>query len=364
MRRPIATARPRAAFGVLWSARWAWLLLLALAVYPSFATRFDQTLLATALTLALLAIVVDLQWGYSGIINFGPAVSLGLGAYAYTLMQKHVDAFDPTYLAFLAALFVPALVGGIVAFAAFRVGTIPIYFALITLSLAVVFERAIISAEQLRGGLTGVLGGSNGLLVTERPNFHVPSLVDYRIDSVTDFYPFVVGAVIVCYLISHFMTTSRFGRVLRAIRADEERVRTLGYNTLAHKVILISLSSAMGGLAGAIYAPLTGIAHPSHFGFLISVQAYVWVAVGGQGTLVGPLLAGVVLTVLQEKLRAVSTDAYIMIIAGLFIVAVVFLPRGLAGLLGDLGSQGRSIFMRRANVRQLLARRRERAVVR
>lgn len=330
-------ARPRSvlsrALKGLWGSRWAVFGVIALVVYPRFSSDFDQFVLASALTLALLAVTVDLQWGYTGILNLGPAASFGIGAYAYTVTQREIESFDPTYVAFGLAAFFSVLIGVGVAYAAFRAGTIPIYFALITLGLALVFERWI--------SVNNDLGSINGLINIPRPDFHIPVLTDYRITTVNDFYPFVVGVVVACYLISLAVTSSSFGRVLRAIKADEEKAQTLGYNTLAHKLVIVGVASAIGGLAGAIYAPLTGIAHPSLFGFLISVQAFVWVAVGGQGTLIGPLVAGVILTLAREELRGVSSDAYVMIIAAMFILAVLFLPEGLAGLLARGGARVR-----------------------
>jgi urea transport system permease protein len=322
------------AFRGFWGARWAVVLVLVLALYPGFSSRFDQILLSTALTLALLAITVDLQWGYAGILNLGPAVSFGVGSYTYAILQRDIDSFDPTYLAFALGMLIPVLIGVSLAYAAFRVGTIPIYFALITLSLSLIFERWITVRTDL--------GSINGIIVLARPDFSIPGVTDYKIATIDDFYPFMVGVVAVCYLLSLAITSSKFGLVLRGIREDEERVQTLGYNTMAHKLVVVAVASAIGGLAGVIHAPLVGISHPSDFGFLISVQAFVWVAVGGQGTLIGPLVAAIVLTMTQEKLRDVSEDTYVMMIAGLFVAAVMFLPEGVAGWLARAGTRCRT----------------------
>jgi urea transport system permease protein len=128
------------------------------------------------------------------------------------------------------------------------------------------------------------------------------------------------------------LTRSRFGRVLVAIRDDEEKVATLGYSVAGVKLVVAAIAGALGALAGALYVPLIGTAHPSLFGIALSVQAYVWVAVGGQGTLIGPIVATLVLKLLENRLRGISADGYVMILAAVFILVVIFLPKGIAGL--------------------------------
>ena len=150
--------------------------------------------------------------------------------------------------------------------------------------------------------------------------------------SSDQFFPLTAGVVIAAYLGCLWLTGSRFGRVLVAIRDDEEKVATLGYSVAGAKLVVAAIAGALGALAGALYAPLIGTAHPSLFGIAFSVQAYVWVAVGGQGTLIGPIFATLVLKLLENRLRGVSSDGYVMILAAVFILVVIFLPKGIAGL--------------------------------
>jgi ABC-type branched-subunit amino acid transport system permease subunit len=110
--------------------------------------------------------------------------------------------------------------------------------------------------------------------------------------------------------------------------------------------VVAAIAGALGALAGALYAPLVGTAHPSLFGIALSVQAYVWVAVGGQGTLLGPILAGIALKLLENRLRGVSADGYVMILAAVFMLVVLFLPRGIAGLFATEWTSPRDIATR------------------
>lgn len=315
------------AASLLWEARWAVLLVVGLALYGRWADPFGLFIVATALVLGLLALSVDLQWGYTGILNLGPAAYLGLGAYTYALTQRRVDVGSPTYIAFGLAILFGVVLAVVVAFPAFKARTLPIYYALITLAVSLILQRWTAVSYNLTGG-------SNGLIGIPLPDFSLPG-IDLALTSIEQFYPLAGGVAIAAYLCCLWLTRSRFGRVLTAIRDDEEKVATLGYNVAAVKLLVAAIAGGLGALAGALYAPLAGTAHPSLFGVALSIQAYVWVAVGGQGTLIGPLLAGIALKLLENRLRGVSADGYLMVLAAIFILVVIFLPRGIAGLLND-----------------------------
>jgi urea transport system permease protein len=320
--------RPRGRLvAILWEARWALLLAVGLVLYGTWADPFGLFIVATALVLGLLALSVDLQWGYTGILNLGPAAYLGLGAYTYALVQRRVEVGSPTYIAFGLAVLLGVLLAVVVAFPAFKARTLPIYYALITLAVSLILQRWTAVSYDLTGG-------SNGLIGIPLPDFSLPG-IDLALTSTDQFYPLAAGVAIAVYLVCLWLTRSRFGRVLMAIRDDEEKVATLGYNVAGVKLLVAAIAGGIGALAGALYAPLAGTAHPSLFGVALSIQAYVWVAVGGQGTLIGPLLAGIALKLLENRLRGVSADGYVMVLAAIFILVVIFLPRGIAGLLND-----------------------------
>jgi ABC-type branched-subunit amino acid transport system permease subunit len=309
---------------LVWTAKGALLLAALLLVYGRVAGSFDLFLISSALVLSLLALSVDLQWGYAGILNLGPAAYLGLGAYTYALTLRRVHIGSPTYVAFALAILLGLVLAVIVAWPAFKARTLQIYYALITLAVSLILQRwASVSYD--------LTGGSNGLVGIPLPDFSLPG-IDLKLTSPDQFFPLAAGTVIVAYLGLLWLTRSRFGRLLKGIRDDEEKVATLGYNVASTKLIVAAIAGGLGALAGALYAPLAGTAHPSLFGVALSVQAFVWVAVGGQGTLIGPLLATIVLKLLENRLRGVSADGYVIILAAVFMLVVVFLPRGIAGL--------------------------------
>ncbi|MBA3450311.1 MAG: branched-chain amino acid ABC transporter permease [Chloroflexia bacterium] len=310
--------------GALRDARSAALLLLGLVIYGRLADPFGLFIVSSALVLSLLAVSVDLQWGYAGILNLGPAAYLGLGAYTYAITRRQDTVGSPTYVAFALAILLGIALAVVVAFPAFKARTLPVYYALITLAVALILQRWTSVSYDLTGG-------SNGLVAIPLPDFSLPGL-ELQLTTADQFFPLASGVVIIVYLACRWLTRSRFGRLLTAIRDDEEKVATLGYDVATVKLIVAAIAGALGALAGALYAPLAGTAHPSLFGIAFSVQAYVWVAVGGQGTLIGPILAAIALKLLENRLRGVSADGYLMIIAAVFMLVVIFLPRGIAGL--------------------------------
>ncbi len=288
-----------------------------------------HTVLATGLLYGVLAMSLDLLWGYSGILNLAPAMSFGIGAYSWGIVTDRVEGLGGTYVALGAALLVPAAVGAVVAFVSFKAGTREIYFALITLALTLALEQV----AQISTGLTG---GSNGLIVALGPEFGFPGATRTFITP-TDFYWLALGLTAIAFAFCSWLVVSRFGTVLRAIRESELRAETLGYSTLTHRVAVSAISAGLAGVAGMLYAPLTGIVDPSVFGVALSVQVFVWVAVGGAGTLAGPLMAAVAINAGQSEFSGSSATVYLLVIGLVFVAFVLVLPGGLASVATWLG---------------------------
>jgi ABC-type branched-subunit amino acid transport system permease subunit len=285
--------------------------------------------LATALLFGILAMSLDLLWGYAGVLNLAPALSFGLGAYAWAIIGADVDGVLGTYLGLGAAVLLPAAAGALVAFVSFFAGARGIYFALITLSLTLVVKQVVQSATQFTGG-------SNGIIGIPWPTLGVPGVFETTINSTSSFFQLTVVVTAIVFWIVSVLANGRFGTVLEAIRENDQRVETLGYSTLRYRVMVSAISAGIGGLAGMLYAPLTGIVDPSLFGVELSVQAFVWVAVGGQGTLLGPLIAAVLISIGQQTLTGSSASLYLLGIATVFVAIVLLLPGGLASLVPKL----------------------------
>jgi urea ABC transporter permease protein UrtC len=295
-----------------------------LAVVAALSLALDAywaSLLAVALVYGILAMSLDLLWGYAGVLNLAPAVSFGVGAYAWAIVTDHIHGAAGTYGALAAALAVPAAVAALVAYAAFRAGARDIYFSLITLALTLVFE-------QVAQGWTEVTGGSNGMLGIAYPEL----LPGSAIMLPESYLLLTIAAAAIVLVVFARLVSGPFGTVLMAIRESEARAETLGFSTLRHRVAVSAISAAAGGLAGALYAPLTGIVEPSVFAVALSIQVFVWVAVGGQSTLLGPLVGAIAITIGQAELSGQAGAWYLLIIGVVFVLVVIVLPGGLASL--------------------------------
>jgi branched-chain amino acid transport system permease protein len=301
-----------------------WLLgVIAVGIAIAYPLAKGQPYLYTILTIALvsgiLALSLDLLWGYTGILNLAPSASFGLGAYAWAVVGARIDGPAGSWLALLTALTLPALASALVALVSFFAGVRNIFFALITLAFGLVLQ-------QIAQAWTPITGGSNGILGIRFPTFVG------TFDTPQSLYFLTLGATVVALLLCWRLVRGRVGIILTAIRENDRRAETLGYSTLHYRVLASAVSGAIAGLAGMLYAPSIGIVDPSVFGVALSVQIFVWVAVGGQGTLLGPLIAAVLISIGQQTLTGSSATTYLLATGIVFLAVVLFLPGGLASL--------------------------------
>lgn len=296
-------------------------LVIFMALVPTWVTSgYWLDLVALGLIFGLLALSVDLLWGYAGILNLGPVVSFGLGAYTWAIVTQRIEAEWGMYLALAGAVAVPALLAGVVAYIAFRGGAKEIYFALITLALTLILD-------QVARGWLSFTGGSNGILGIPWPTFG-----GVAFDTPVAFYYFVLAVVACVLLACMWLVRSRIGLIFQATRQNETRAETLGYSTLRFRVLASIIAGGIAGLGGALYAPLIGIVEPTVFAVALTVQAYVWVAIGGQGTLIWPVATALVITVGQSEVTGGSAVLYNLGIGAVFIAVVILMPGGLASV--------------------------------
>ena len=289
-----------------------------LALLPLISGPFYINLWMTCLIFGILAMALDILIGYTGLVSFGHAAFFGLGAYTLAVLNQFYKV-QSLWVALLAMALVVGLYALIVAyFATTRHG---IYFALLTLIFAEVVHRIFF--------YTYAFGGSDGLQGLD-PASILPGV---PLDSPTKVYYVVLGALLACYLAGATLVRSHFGRVLAAIRENEERARFLGYNVRRYKMVACVISALMAGVAGVLYPARANFATPDLLVWTLSGEAIVMVMLGGAGTLVGPILGGAFFIILQEKVSSVWE--YYFIAVGLVLAAVVlFMPKGLFGLFG------------------------------
>ena len=278
---------------------------------------FAMTLLTELLILGLFAMSLDLMVGYTNLVSFGHAAAYGLGAYASGYLA--LNSSMPLPLVVLLA----ALLTGLVAVG---VGWV------CTLATGVSFSMLTLAFAQLLYAIafkwTSVTGGSDGLAgIPRRPGPFGMTVLTTK----TGFYYFTLATLFGAYFACRALVNSPFGAVLRGIRENEPKTSVLGYNTRLYKIAAVAIAYGLGGLAGALYAPFAGFANTELLFWLLSGQVLIMVIVGGQGTLIGPILGAAFFMLLEHQLSS-YTEAWALFFGLIFIAFVLFAPEGIWGL--------------------------------
>ena len=316
---------------------------------PWHVSIFTVSLLGKYLCFALLALALDLVWGYVGILSLGHAAFFALGGYAmgmYLMRQigprgVYGNPLLPDFMVFLnwkelpwywmgfdhfwfAAIMV-LVAPGALAFAfgwfAFRSRVTGVYLSIITQALTFALLLAFFRNDM-------GFGGNNGLT-------DFKEILGYDIQAPgtrVGLFIATVVALAFSYMITSGIIASKLGKVLVAVRDTESRVRFMGYNTESYKLFAWTLSACMAGVAGALYVPQVGIINPSEFAPASSIEAVIWVAVGGRGTLAGAILGAVLVNFGKSYFTGALPELWLFALGGLFVLVTLFLPKGLLGL--------------------------------
>ena len=295
-------------------------LLVALLPALPFMSKFYLLLAFDALLFGAIAMSLDLLIGYTGLVSFGHAAFFGLGAYSTAiLLERGVLSL---WACLVAAVLVVGLYALVVSyFATARRG---IYFALLTL----IFAEVVYTFFRY----TQTFGGSDGIQGVPAPRL-MPA---FAIDTPLRNYYVVLAYLALAYLVCRVLVASHFGKVLVAIRENEDRARFLGYNVQRYKMAVCLISALLTGIGGALYPGRSAFATPDLMLWTVSGEFIIMVMIGGLGTLAGPLIGGAFFILLQEKVSS-YVDWYFMVIGLVLIVIVLFMPRGLLGIRAMLG---------------------------
>ena len=297
---------------------------------------------------AIVALAMDLIWGYAGILSLGHGLFFALGGYSMGMYlmreignEGQYRSFLPDYMVFLdwkefpwywagteyfslalvKILLVPGLLALVFGFFAFRSRIKGVYFSIITQALTFAFMLLFFRND------TG-FGGNNGFTDFKRilgfslahPGTRVALFV-------------ITGAVLILtLLLCRYIVTSKFGRVLTAIRDAESRTMFSGYNTRDYKLFVWTLSAALCGIAGALYVPQVGIINPSEMSPANSIEIAIWVAVGGRGTLAGAILGAAIVNGAKSYFTVAWPEFWLYFLGALFVVVTLYLPNGVMGL--------------------------------
>lgn len=292
--------------------------LLAIAVLPFFIDTYTTNILIRAFFLAALTMTVDVLWGYTGILTFGQSAFFGIGAYACALVFTHLG-FGPLWaiaglgIGIVAAMFVGFLIGWL----AFYHGASPLYASIITLALPIVVVQLIFSGGNFTGSSSGI---------SSFPTYYW----DFEI------WFWIAGTyMVVVTAIGYLFVRSDFGRILVALRENEERCAYLGIPVSGIKTGLMMAAAGIGAGAGFGYAAFTNVVAPELAGFLLGTELLIWTALGGRATLIGPVLGALGIDVTASYLSGSMPFLWKLIVGVAFVVVIVLLPRGLAPLVGD-----------------------------
>jgi branched-chain amino acid transport system permease protein len=294
-----------------------WAVFAALTALPllPWMSKYYLLLAFDALLFGAVAMSLDLLMGYTGLVSFGHAAFFGLGAYATAVLLER-GVLSLWLCLGLAAAVVGLYALAVSYFATTRRG---IYFALLTL----IFAEVVYTIFRY----TQSFGGSDGIQGLPSPE----ALPGVALDSPMRLYYLVVAYLFLAYLACRLVVRSHFGRVLVAIRENEDRARFLGYNVQRYKMGVCLISALLTGLAGALYPGRSAYATPDLLHWSISGEFLIMVMIGGLGTLVGPAMGGVFFTILQEKVSS-YVQWYNIVIGLVLVLIVLFVPRGLLGL--------------------------------
>jgi len=328
-------------------------------------SSYTVTLLGKYLSYALLAIALDLVWGYCGILSLGHAAFFALGGYAMGmyLMRQIGDrgvygnpdlpdfmvflnwdtlpwywqGFDMFWFAMLMALLVPGALAYVFGWLAFRSRVTGVYLSIITQALTFALLLAFFRNEM-------GFGGNNGLT-------DFKEILGFSLQSDTTragLFVFTVIFLALGYLVSKYVVSSKMGRVVVAIRDAEDRTRFVGYKVESFKLWIWVFSAMLAGIAGALYTPQVGIINPGEFSPLNSIELVVWVAVGGRGTLIGAVIGAVVVNFAKTFFTAAAPEVWLFFLGALFIFVTIFMPNGIMGLIKDFAEKRKARQLKQA----------------
>lgn len=311
------------------------LAVVGLAAFPWLGDPYYQGLVIRLMILGIFAMSLDLLIGYTGLVSFGHAAFFGLSGYLLAIVTP-ADGPVSVWWALLVCLGGTALAALVIGW--FSVRTRGAYFIMITLAFAQMLYYFFNESS--------ALGGSDGLFIYTRPDVSVFGFALLDLSQPLTFYYVVLASLLAVYGVLRTILAAPFGQVIRSLKTNEVRTRALGFDTRRYQLASFVIAGTLAGFAGFLAAAHTGIVSPGHLHWHESGLVMVTVILGGMGTLYGPVLGAFALGLLQDWLQDAPYPwiaEHIHLMSGLFVIAVVlFLPRGIGGVLARWTKRGRS----------------------
>ncbi|KOA20085.1 ribose transport system permease protein RbsC [Clostridium homopropionicum DSM 5847] len=316
-------------------------LFLILFLVPFFTSNFKTELVGRFIVYMIFAISLDILWGSAGLMNLGHAIFFGIGGYIMAISlasQEGVPVFMQSFgltrlpgvlrilespiIAFFMGLIVPMIVALLLGYFIFTSKVKGVFFNIITLAFAALFELFVNNQQKYTGGANGISGITN-IKIGGEPL------------SITQLYYLVFGILILVYLFCIWLTKSRFGLIIKSVRENEARLQFLGFNPAAFKMVIFAISGMIAGLAGMLYIPMNSFISPDKVGVMLSTSVLVWLAVGGKGNITGAMVGALIINILESSLSDSFGELWQLVLGVIMLVVVVFFPKGIIGTLID-----------------------------
>ena len=318
--------------------------LLLIFIMPAVLSSFRLNLLGRFLALAIVALGIDLIWGYTGLLSLGHGIFFALGGYAIgmhlklQIPQNELPDFMGLYgvtelpwfwkpfysfsFSTAAVVLFPALLAAVLGYLVFRNRIRGVYFSILTQAATIVFFNFFNGQQKLFNGTNGLIDFKTllGALVSTQQTQSV-------------FYTVTVLLLAGAYALCRWLTSGRFGRLLMAIRDDESRLRFSGYNPTEFKVLVFAVSGALAGIAGAMYTLQSGSVSPRAMDVAFSIEMVIWVAIGGRASLVGAVLGALLVNYARSFFSEQFAEIWLFFQGALFLLVVTVLPDGIVGWL-------------------------------
>lgn len=319
------------------------LILIFSLIMPLILEPFQLKLLGRFLSLGIVALGIDLIWGYTGLLSLGHGIFFALGGYALAMHMKlqipqgQIPEFfsnigvkelpllwKPFYsfpITLIAIFTIPAITAGILGYLVFRNRIKGVYFSILTQAALLVFFNFFNGQQKL-------INGTNGLKTDTDKIFGILAGSN---QAQIAFYELTILGIIIAYLLCRWLTSGRFGRLLIAIRDDEMRLRFSGYNPTPFKVLVFAISGAIAGLAGSLYTVQSGLITPDTMNVAFSIEMVIWVAVGGRATLIGAIIGALLVNFGASSFSVKFPEIWLFFQGALFLIVVTVLPDGIVG---------------------------------
>ena len=326
------------------------IVVLIVALLPLFLSPFRVSLVGKFITYAIVALSIDLIWGYTGILSLGHGVFFGLGGYGMGMYLKLIASHGklPDFMswsgrttlpwfwefyktapeAVLMIILVPSVLAFILGLLTFMNRIKGVYFSILSQALALVFVTLFIGLQPYTGGTNGITEFSTlfGLPIAGKNAKYM-------------WYYVALAFLVLTYFVFSTIMKTKCGRVLVAIRDGENRARFSGYQTASYKTFVYVLSALFTGIAGGLFVPFSGIISPSEMSISNSIDMAIWVAVGGRGTLIGAVIGAFIVNITKTLISESFPEIWSYFIGAIFVLVVLFLPRGLTGVFTDAVSK-------------------------